>query len=57
MEYTFRQWHISSHMMGAIQRYIDHGIPPGHFLTAVIENNLCEACGRAAPRTFPIVPR
>lgn len=31
---------LPSHMQGAAKRYIEKGIPPGHFLTAVIENNL-----------------
>lgn len=45
--YRFRDYSIRDDMMGAIRRYIDHGIPPGSFLTAVIENNLSEAVGRA----------
>ena len=38
---------IPSHMMEALRRWIDHGAVPGHFLTAVLENNLREAVGRA----------
>lgn len=45
--YTFRDFYIPNYMMGAIRRYIDKGISPGHFLTAVITNDLREACGRA----------
>ena len=30
-----------------VRRYIEHGIPPGHFLTAVIEKDLCGASERA----------
>ena len=30
-----------------LRRYADHGIPPGDFLRAVLENNLMEAVGRA----------
>ena len=30
-----------------IMRYVEHGIKPGDFLTAVLENNLMEAMGRA----------
>ena len=45
--FKFRHYVIRPDMMGAIHRYIDHGIPPGSFLTAVIENNLSEAVGRA----------
>jgi hypothetical protein len=39
--------YIPEHMMEAIRRYIDHGIEPGGFLTAVICNDLKEAVGRA----------
>jgi len=38
---------IPERMRGGIMRYIDHGIEPGHFLTAVICNDLYEAAGRA----------
>ena len=33
--------------IAAIRRYVDHGIPPGGFLLAVLGNDLCEACARA----------
>jgi len=35
------------YMKGAVQRYIEHGIPPGGFLTAVICNNLSDSFARA----------
>ena len=38
---------LPERMWGAIYRYIEHGIPPGHFLSAVICNDLREACARA----------
>ena len=38
---------IPETMIGGLRRYIEHGIPPGHFLTAVLCNDLEEACGRA----------
>jgi hypothetical protein len=47
MIYAFRHWIIPDHMMRSLRLYIDHGIPVGHFLTAVLENDLFEACGRA----------
>lgn len=34
-------------LYGALERYLNHGILPGGFLTAVLENNLMEAFGRA----------
>lgn len=47
MGYRFRQYEIPDRMMGAITRYIEHGVQPGDFLTAVLDNNLLEAIGRA----------
>jgi len=38
---------IPRYMHGGIIRYYENGIPPGSFLTAVIDNDLKEACGRA----------
>jgi hypothetical protein len=35
------------YMEGAVQRYIEHGIPPGEFLTALFNNDLKEAFRRA----------
>lgn len=45
--YTFGEFYIPNYMMGAIQRYLERGTPPGHFLTAIITNNLFEAVARA----------
>jgi hypothetical protein len=38
---------IPLHMHGGIIRYCEDKIPPGSFLTAVINNDLREACARA----------
>ena len=38
---------LPQHMRGAAQRYIENGIPPGSFLSAVICNDLASAMGRA----------
>jgi len=38
---------LPERMHGGVRRYIEDGIPPGHFLTAVISNDLREACARA----------
>jgi hypothetical protein len=38
---------VPEHDHYGIIMYINHGIPPGDFLTAVICNDLKEACGRA----------
>ena len=34
-------------LQGGMQRYLEQGIMPGHFLTAVLKNNLFEAVMRA----------
>ena len=38
---------IPQRTMGGIDRYVEEGIHPGHFLKAVITNNLLEALERA----------
>jgi hypothetical protein len=38
---------INSDIHGSLERYLNHGIPCGSFLMAVLENNLMEAFGRA----------
>ena len=41
--HRFRNWYIPERMKGGIVRYIENGIAPGSFLTAVIQNKLKEA--------------
>ena len=41
------QAQLPYHIQGAMKRYVEHGIPPGGFLEAVLCNNLKEAVGRA----------
>lgn len=38
---------LPEHMRHGMQLYYDHGIEPGSFLRAVLENDLCGAAGRA----------
>ena len=38
---------LPEYMWGGMQRYLFSGIPPGHFLTAVLCNDLRECIGRA----------
>jgi hypothetical protein len=38
---------MSEYITGALERYLNHGIMPGSFMTAVLENNLKEAVARA----------
>jgi hypothetical protein len=45
--YEFNGRHIPARMADGLQRWIERGIPPGSFLTAVLENNLKEAVCRA----------
>ena len=47
MSYTFREFYIPDRMMGGLIRYIENGIAPGDFLTAVICNDLNGAVGNA----------
>ena len=38
---------IPEYMHGGVIRYVERGIKPGDFLTAVFANNFMEACDRA----------
>lgn len=38
---------VPRYMHDAVLRYIEHGIRPGHFLTALFSNDLMETFGRA----------
>ena len=42
-------------MRDGLVQYIMVGRPVGHFLTAVLENNLKEACARADPENAPLL--
>ena len=50
---------LPSHIQKGVQRYIEHGVKPGDFLTAVICNDLKESFARAdetnIERMFDIV--
>lgn len=39
--------HIPEHMRDGARRYLENGIKPGGFMTAVLENNFSEAVMRA----------
>lgn len=56
MTYTFRGFTIPEHMMDALQRWIQHGVMPGHFLTAVLTNDLSQAVGRADEENLHALP-
>ena len=38
---------LPAHMQAGAERYIMRGVPPGHFLTAILCNDLAEAFNRA----------
>lgn len=38
---------VSDVILGGLERYLNHGIAPGSFLTAVLCNDLSDAFGRA----------
>jgi hypothetical protein len=41
------EYGVPEHMQGGLVRYFNDRIDPGHFLTAVLENNLMKAFDRA----------
>jgi len=45
--YKAASYDISIFLIGDLRRYVEHGVPPGSFLTAVLCNDLIEATGRA----------
>jgi len=54
--YTFKEFYISDSMMDGIERYLNDGIPPGHFLTAIICNDLTAAVLRADDTNLRNIP-
>lgn len=55
-EYTFRGFTIPDYMMDGLKLYIENRIPPGHFLSAVISNDLAEAVSRADDTNIRNIP-
>ncbi len=41
------EYGIPEYMQGGLIRYFENQIPPGNFLTAILQNDLMEAFGRA----------
>jgi len=50
------EYGIPARMRGALVRYVEDRIPPGHFLSAVINNDLSEACARADEENKRLLP-
>lgn len=43
-------------LRGSLEAYIEHGYMPGHFLTAVLSNDLFDAVGRADSYNLSLIP-
>ena len=56
MGYQFMGFYIPERMIGGIKRYVEHGIPPGLFLTAVICNDFVRACETADDENIKNLP-
>lgn len=54
--FPFNYEEIPDHMMRALRRYIDHHIPVGDFLEAVISNDLSGAVARADGDNMALIP-
>ena len=54
--YRWAGFYIPPRMMPAIERYVNQGIQPGDFLTAVICNDLVLAVGRADEENMANLP-
>jgi len=54
--YRFKEFYIPERMMRSIKAYIYGRVPVGDFLTAVLENNLGEACHRADDENIKNLP-
>ena len=54
--YRLNQHYIPERMMPGIQRYVEHGLQPGSFLCAIIQNNLSQAVGLADNENLKNIP-
>jgi len=54
--YRFREFYIPERMMPSLRRYIDEKKKPGNFLSAVIRNDLRDACGLADDENMRNLP-
>ena len=46
---------IPERMRAGIVRYVERGVPPGHFLTAIFSNDLMEACARGDTENLKLI--
>ncbi len=56
MIYTFRSFYIPEGIMEEIRLYVEDGVKPGSFLSAIIQNDLSDACGRADDKNLHNLP-
>ena len=56
MAYVFRGLVVPEGLMEGLHNYATFGLPPGSFLSAVICNDLVEACGRGDPESLRNLP-
>lgn len=54
--YSFRNMVIGGGLLKDLQDYIKEGYPVGHFLEAIICNDLKEACSRADDHNLYLIP-
>jgi len=54
--YVFREWRIPAHMLDSLLAYVDDRRPVGHFLTAIICNDLKEAVNCADDENLRNLP-
>jgi hypothetical protein len=55
-QYTFRHYYIPERMRDSIKLYIEKGIHPGSFLSAIIRNDLRGACESADDENLQNIP-
>jgi hypothetical protein len=56
MTYRAFGMEVPEHIIESLQRYIDHGVPTGGFLRAVIENDLYLSVSMADEINIRIIP-
>jgi hypothetical protein len=56
MKFEEAQYEITEQCKDALDLYVSHGVPPGHFLTAVICNDLLSACNHADHMNITRIP-
>jgi hypothetical protein len=54
--YTYRDFFIPDYMVEGLDLWIDHGVLPGSFLTAVLCNDLMDAFARADENNIRQLP-